>query len=201
MSDTRPDTLRILDLAQTTAAAVIARVGPDDLERPTPCDEWSVRNVIDKMTASTMVFTSFGRREAADPTLDLVHPRDVIGDDPLGAYQAAAAACRAAWRTPGALDGMAPSTIGEAKARAVLNARIFDTTILTWDVATACGLAHGIDDELATYVLRVARALVPAVRSHNEARYKPPVQLGDDQPVLDHLIAATGRDLNWHPPH
>ncbi len=200
MSEPRPDTLRILDLAQTTAAAVIARVDQDDLERPTPCDEWSVRNVIDKMTASTMVFTSFGLREPADPTLDLVHPRDVIGEDPLGAYQEAASACRAAWRRPGALEGMAPSTIGEAKARAVLNARIFDTTILTWDVATACGVPHGIDDELASYVLRVARALVPAVRSHNEARYKPPVELDDDVPVVERLIAATGRDLAWQPP-
>lgn len=200
MSDARPDTLHILDLAQTTAAAVIARVTADDTHRPTPCDEWSVIDVINKLTASTLVFTSFGRREAPDPTLDLVHPNHIVGDDPLGAYQAAAAACRSAWRTPGALEGMAPSTIGEAKARAVLNARIFDTTILTWDIAMACGIAHGIDDPLATYVLRVAQALVPAVRAHNEARYKPPMALDETAPAVDRMIAATGRDLGWRPP-
>ena len=148
MSDDRPDTLHILDLAQTTAAAVIARVVPGDHDRPTPCDEWSVIDVINKMTASTRLFTSFGLRETPDPTLDLIHPKHIVGDDPLGSFQDAAMACRAAWRTPGALDGLAPSTIGEAKARAVLNARIFDTTILTWDVAKGCGLAHGIDGRL-----------------------------------------------------
>lgn len=201
MTDTRPDPLRILDLAQTTAAAVIARISPDQLDLPTPCDEWSVRDIINKMVASTRVFTSFGLREKPDPTLDLVHPKEIIGDDPLGAFWTDALACRDAWRVPGALDGMAPSTIGEAKARAVLNARIFDTTVLTWDIATACGLPHGIDDELATYVLRVAKALVPAVRAKNAARYKDAVEVDHTASPLIDLIATTGRDPEWMPQH
>lgn len=189
----------MLDLAQTGAAAVIAQIHPGDLGRPTPCDEWSVLDIINKMTASTIVFTAFGLREQPREDLDLVHPKHIVGDDPVGAYLEAAAACRAAWRAPGALDGMALSTIGEAKARAVLNARIFDTTILTWDLARASGTNEPITDELATYVLRVALALVPAVRSHNEARYKPPSDLGPDAPVVDRLVAATGRDPHWTP--
>lgn len=197
---TRPDPLRMLDLAQTGAAAVIARVEPGRLDDPTPCDLWSVVDVIDKLTASTILFTAFGRRETPPEGLDLINPRHIVGEDPLGSYSSAAAECRAAWRTPGALDGMAPSTIGEAKARAVLNARIFDTTILTWDIATACALPHLITDDLARHVLRVAKALVPAVRSHNEARYKPPVELAETAPLVDQLVSATGRDPGWVPP-
>lgn len=197
MSDPRPDTLHMLDLAQTAAAAVIARVQRDQLPWPTPCDLWTVGDVINKLTASTRVFTSFGLREQPDPSLDLVHPTDIVGDDPLGVYTQAASACRAAWRMPGAVDGMALSTIGEAKARSVLNARIFDTTILTWDIATGCGLPHLITDELATYVLRVAQALVPAVRAHNEARYKQPVELGETEAMVVRLVAATGRNPAW----
>ena len=197
MSDPRPDTLHMLDLAQTAAAAVIARVQRDQLLWPTPCDLWTVGDVINKLTASTRVFTSFGLREEPDPSLDLVHPTHIVGDDPLGVYTQAATACRAAWRIPGAVDGMALSTIGEAKARSVLNARIFDTTILTWDVATGCGLAHLITDELATYVLRIAQALVPAVRAHNEARYKQPVELDETEAMVVRLVAATGRNPAW----
>lgn len=193
----RPDPLRMLDLAQTGAAAVIARVERADWHRPTPCDEWSVTNVIDKLTASTIMFTSFGRRETPDPTLDLINPRHIVGDDPLGAYLDAAAGCRIAWRAPGALDGMAGSTIGPAKARAVLNARIFDTTVLTWDIATACRQEHLIAEELARYVIRVAKALVPAVRAQSPERYRAPVPVGADAPVVDQLIATTGRSLTW----
>ena len=200
MSDPRPDSLHMLDLAQTAAAAVIARVHQDQLSAATPCDLWTVGDVINKLTASTRVFTSFGLREQPDPDLDLVHPTDIVGDDPLGVYSDAAMACRVAWRAPGAIDGMALSTIGEAKARSVLNARIFDTTILTWDIATGCALPHLITDNLATYVLRVAQALVPAVRSHNEARYKEPVDLGEAEPIVRRLIAMTGRDLGWSRP-
>ena len=60
-------------------------------------------------------------------------------------------------------------------------------------------MPHGISDELATYVLRIAKALVPAVRSHNEARYKSPVDLDDDQPPVRRMVAATGRDPEWQP--
>ncbi len=195
----RPDTLAMLDLAQTAAAYVVARVDRTQWDLPTPCTEWSVIDIINKLTASTTMFTSFGLREQPDPGLDLINPNHVVGEDPLGAYEREAAACRAAWRQPAALEGMATSTIGEAKARAVLNARIFDTTILTTDIAAACGLAHGIDDELAAYVLRIAKALVPAVRSASPERYQDPVELGSETPVVDQMIAATGRDPHWQP--
>ena len=126
----RHDPLWILDLTQTRAAAVIAAISARQLQLSTPCDDWNVADIINKMVASTQMFTSFGRREQPDPDLDLVNPKDIIGDDPLGAFLEAAAACRAAWRADGAMDGMALSTIGEAPAKAVLHARIFDTTIL-----------------------------------------------------------------------
>jgi len=193
----RPDTLVMLDQAQTAAAYVIARIDKDQWDASTPCSEWSVIDVINKLTASTMVFTSFGLRESPDPTLDLIHPTHIVGDDPLAAYQREAEACRKAWRVPGALEGMATSTIGEAKARAVLNARIFDTAILTTDLAAACGLPHGIDDSLAAYVLRIARALVPAVRSASPARYGDPLELDPAEPLAEQMIAATGRDPHW----
>ena len=194
-----PDPLRILDLAQTRAASVIGSVRDEQLDLATPCDEWSVRDVINKLVASTLLFASFGRREEGDPSLDLIHPKDLIGTDPLGTFSQAAATCREAWREIGALDGMATSTIGEAKARSVLNARIFDTTVLSWDISSACALPCLIDEEQATYVLRVAQALVPAVRSHNKERYKDSVEVNEDASTLTQLIAVTGRNPFWKP--
>ena len=87
---TFPDPLRILDLAQTRAASVLASVNHDQLDLPTPCDEWSVRDVINKLVASTLLFASFGRREDGDTNLDLINNRDLIGDDQLGTFSSAA---------------------------------------------------------------------------------------------------------------
>ncbi len=196
----RPDPLHLLDLAQSRAAALIADLGPDDWARPTPCDRWSVRDVTNKVVAATTLFAAFGRREVPDPMPDLVDPAEVLGDDPLAAFWDAAVACRAAWRRPGALDGEAPSTVGRFGAVAVLNARIFDTTILTTDLAAACGLDHRIDDVQAAYVLRVARALVPTVRAVSPDRYADPSYPGADAPLVAQMIAATGRDHAWAPP-
>lgn len=195
----RPDPLWILDLAQTRAAALIAAVTHDQLDLATPCDEWTVRDVINKMVASTWMFASFGKREQPDPALDLIDPKHIIGEDPLGAYQAAAAACRTAWRADGALEGMALSTVGEAPAKAVMHGRVFDTTILCWDIAAGTGLPHGIDEIQANYVTRIARALVPLVRSSSPERYKVEIETPADADPVATLVGLTGRDPNWSP--
>ena len=192
-----PDPLRMLDLSQTRAAAVIASISNDQMSLATPCDLWDVKDVINKHVASTRLFTGFGLRQQPDPSLDLINPKDLIGDDPVGVYLAAAKECRDAWRAPGALDGLATSTIGEAKARAVLNARIFDTTVLTWDISQACDIDHLIDDEQAGYVLFVAERLVPAVRSQSPERYKEEVTDVIGTTTVDQLIAITGRNPSW----
>lgn len=187
----------MLDLSQNRAAAVIASISNDQMSLATPCDLWDVKDVINKLVASTRLFTGFGLRQQPDPSLDLINPKDLIGDDPVGVYLAAAKECRDAWRTPGALDGLATSTIGEAKARAVLNARIFDTTVLTWDISQACDVDHLIDDEQAGYVLFVAERLVPAVRSQSPERYKEEVTDVIGTTTVDQLIAITGRNPSW----
>ncbi len=191
------DPLRMLDLSQTRAAAVIASVSPDQMFLPTPCDLWDVKDVINKLVASTRLFTGFGLRQPADPSLDLINPKDLIGDDPVGVYLSAAKECRDAWRSPRALDGLATSTIGEAKAKAVLNARIFDTTVLTWDISQACNIDHHIDEEQAGYVLFVAERLVPAVRTQSPERYKEEVIGEAGTTTVDKLIGVTGRNPNW----
>lgn len=192
-----PNPLRFLDLAQSRAAAVISTIRSDQLALPTPCDLWSVRDIVNKLVASTRLFTCFGLRQVADQTLDLINPKDLIGDDALGAYTNAAIECRNAWRTPGALEGMATSTIGEAKAKAVLNARIFDTTVLTWDISKACHVDHHIDEEQAAYVLYIAERLVPAVRSQSPERYKEAISSIDGSTTIVKLVSTTGRDPNW----
>ena len=56
----RLEPLDALDRAQTTAAAVIARIGTDDWQRPTPCDEWSVRDIVNKAGGRVGIATKPG---------------------------------------------------------------------------------------------------------------------------------------------
>ena len=79
----------------------------------------------------------------------------------------------------------------------MLNARIFDTTVLTWDISQACDIDHHIDEEQAGYVLYVAERLVPAVRTQSPERYKKEVTGGAGTTTVDKLIGVTGRNPNW----
>ena len=82
--------------------AVIASVRPDDMDRPTPCDAWTLRNLLNHVIGGAMMFAdAFG----GGPVLDISGQLpDVVGDDPSGAFGAAATRFGEALQQPGAAE-------------------------------------------------------------------------------------------------
>ena len=74
----RLEPLVALDLAQTGAAWLIAHLTDADWHRPTPCDEWSVRDIVNKMTASTL---DVRRVRPPGAARSAVRPRPPTGAD------------------------------------------------------------------------------------------------------------------------
>ena len=54
---------------------MIASVSREQMFLPTPCDLWDVKDVINKLVASTRLFTGFGLRQPPDHSLDLINPK------------------------------------------------------------------------------------------------------------------------------
>src|SRR3954447_13564667 len=93
---------------------VVAAVKPDQLDEPTPCSEWKVRDLLNHMIGTAQFFTSaaMGVRSTVSP---FGLPDDVIGNDPQAAYDKARTELLAAWRKRGA-EGTVPLLQGEAPA-------------------------------------------------------------------------------------
>ena len=82
---------------------VVSGIGPEQLDLPTPDQEWDVRALLNHLVSGNL----WAAELAAGKTIDEVGDRldgDVLGDDPLAAYDRSAGAAGAAFEAPGALD-------------------------------------------------------------------------------------------------
>ena len=87
----------LADLGRALAAteAVVAGIGPDQWPTPTPCTELDVHGVLNHLVLGNLLFAAIVGGEPR-PVLGADH----LGDDPLAAYQRAAAQLREAFAAP-----------------------------------------------------------------------------------------------------
>jgi hypothetical protein len=88
-------------------ADLIANIRPDQWNAPTPCTEWTVRDVVNHLVATNLVFAAL---IGDDPMPE--RGADHLGNDPVEAYSASA--------EPQSVDGTAPASTG---SRAFANGR------------------------------------------------------------------------------
>ena len=161
------------DRAAAVADSVIAAVKPDQLDDPTPCTEWSVRQLISHVVTGNLMFTSM---VTGGPRPD--RNQDQLGDDPLGAFRATARDLRAAFSAEGALDRTYLTPFGEGPGAVLVNMRVVEMTVHSWDIAKATGQSTELDPPLAEWGLRSLRDALPADRAGspfgaaNSPRYK-----------------------------
>jgi uncharacterized protein (TIGR03086 family) len=204
--------IRELDRRAVEATgAFLATAGPADLDRPTPCAGWTLRDLTEHLVGQNPGFAAAARGEGAD--LAVWRPRSV-GDDPAGAYRASADDVIAAFAADGALDsGWALPEIrdgGTFPGRIGMSFHFVDYVVHAWDVAATLGLdpmpdpdepgAAGLDVELVSSALPVAERVPDDPESRAPGRaFRPALRSGPDDPALHRLLRILGRDPAWKP--
>ena len=69
----------------------------------------------------------------------------------------------------------------------------FGLLVHGWDYAAAIGHTPDVPDSLANYVLDLAKKIVTPERRAN-GEFGAPVEIDDNAPAIDRLVAFTGRD-------
>jgi uncharacterized protein (TIGR03086 family) len=148
----------------------------------TPGKEYDVSQLADHLMRSLAIVGS-----AAGAQLP---PRDL--DAPLETQVAdAAQAVLEAWRRRG-LDGMVELNTDQVPAAMPVGILSLEFLVHAWDFAIATGRQVVVSEPVSDYVLEVAgKVITPAAR--NYAGFAEPVAIGSCAPVLDRLIACTGR--------
>ena len=202
-ADPRPAITRALDLAATT----VAGVRQDQLDLPTPCDEFDVHGLLAHLVFVAERVASFGRG---------IHPKDgpvPNADRPFeawaSAFRAAADDVAVAWADDALLarDIVLPwTTMTGSFALATYTAEI---TTHTWDLATATDQAVVWDDDVVAIGLAAMRLELPiADRTPIWAAAKASwpaggpawvdpfanaVDVDGDAPLVEQLVAWCGR--------
>ena len=104
----------VADLGRAFEAVgeLIARIEPRQWEAPTPCTEWTARDVVAHLVGLNLVFTALLEGGPMPDRQD-----DPLGADPLAAYRTSAAAVTAAFGAPGVLDKTFSGPLGDDPTR------------------------------------------------------------------------------------
>ncbi|MET9020667.1 TIGR03086 family metal-binding protein [Actinopolymorpha sp. NPDC004070] len=126
-------------------------VRPEQWSDPTPCTEWNVRLLVNHMAGGNLNYV--GLVEGAT-SADFLRRRDqdVLGEDPVGAYDRSVRACAEAFSRPGALQRTLDYPLGEVTARQALAVRVTDSAVHTWDLARALDVDDRLDPGLVAWI-------------------------------------------------
>lgn len=166
--------------------SLIAGLTADQRDHVTPCDEWTVHDLIAHMCGGGhMIAGALLGEQPPDPA------PDHLADGPAAGWAAAAAHVRAA-ATREVLAANHQMPFGEMSGEAALSVIVADHLTHGWDLARASGQDFTIDDDLAAWALATWQMVVPA-EGRTGPGFKAAVPVGDDASALDRLVAYTGR--------
>lgn len=137
--------------AQDAFAGVLAKVSPDQFGAPTPCSEWTVRDLIEHVIGGNEHVGLW----AGSPVQPPARP-----DDLVAAHRTAAAAAQQVFVEPGGMSTMFKLPFGEIPGQMFIGMRTSDVLTHAWDLATATGQSTDLDPELAAEQLAAVRAFV-----------------------------------------
>jgi uncharacterized protein (TIGR03086 family) len=165
-------------------------VGAGQWDADTPCEDWSVRDLVNHLTSEHLWAPELFAGAALSDVGDRFDG-DVLGGDPVAAWERAAAGSRAAFHADGALDRTVHTSSGPTPAREYAWQMVSDLAVHAWDLARGIGADDDIDPELAQ---AVHDAMAPHVGDwQGYGIFAPPVPVPDDAPVQDRLVALLGR--------
>jgi len=187
---TESDLLARFDRAAAAAGAVFEGVKPEQLDDPSPCTEWTVRQLMNHVVGGTRQFISM---MTGGGQLD--RSQDFLGDDPSGAFRAAATELRGLFAADGALEKIVQTPFGPNPAAMLVGMRVNEMLIHGWDLAKATGQSTDLDPELAESCIAGFKAARAGGRGKGMFADEQPAP--DDAPAAGRLAAVAGRSLTW----
>jgi len=172
-----------LEQTFTHARGVIAEVEPDQHADKTPCEEWTVRDLLAHMIG---VVDGMGAAAGGRPP-----SRFVLSTDPVGQFDEAARGALVAWRTPGVLERVIDAGAGPMPGSVLASINLLDTATHTWDLATATGQPTELPDAVAAAAMEASRAIVsPELRP---GRFGPELPAPAGASPTQRLVTFLGR--------
>jgi len=185
--------LDALALARSEFARRVRLVAADDWQRPTPCDGWTVRDLVlhvvggDRMSAALVRGATREEATAVRTNVDL-------GDDAVATFDKEADDVAAAFAEPGAFERNIPHPAGiDMPGAQLFGFRVGEYVLHGWDLARAIGADENLDQTIVHEVWNALSPMGAMIANSGVYGDGPTGQLGDDVPLQDRLLDLTGR--------
>ena len=161
---------------------VVAGITPDQLDNPTPCDDFTVRGVLEHMIGGATVFAAVYRgQEPPDPDLN-----NLLGD-----FEPVIGDLFTAISAPGALDRTVAAPFGEVSGETFARFVVLDGLVHGYDLATATGQPYAPSDELVAEADAFAHQTLDPLRDGQTFAAATEAAAGASR--IERLAAYTGR--------
>ncbi|HWI02516.1 MAG TPA: TIGR03086 family metal-binding protein [Acidimicrobiales bacterium] len=184
------DVVGLVRRAALGTAALVHATSSDQYAAPTPCTDWTVRDLLTHLIAGNVKYLEIGRgtewaRGAPDIFLD---------DDPGEMYRRTMDAMLEAWEQPGALDRETALPVGRGRTESALYLHLGETLVHGWDLARATGQPPPWDAEVVEASHDQFRSWLPAQRPPGSP-FADAAAVTPDAAPIDRLAAYLGRDV------
>jgi uncharacterized protein (TIGR03086 family) len=184
-----------LEPAARRMARLVGAVPADALDHPTPCERYSVGDLLDHIGGSVLAFTGAARKTPLEgsPSGDASR----LAPDWRTRIPSDLEALAEAWHQPEAWTGMTRAGGVDLPGDVAGVVALDELVIHGWDLAKAIGQPAGYDGP----GLEAVHGMVQQFRGAGvEGLFGPPVAVPDDAPLLDRILGLAGRDPAWRTP-
>jgi len=186
----------MIDLAMACkrTSDVLMNVTDEQLNGATPCEKLTLRELVGHVGGLALAFAAAARKEFGELTDTPPVEGAPLDEDWRTTYPARLADLAQAWREPSAWEGMTRAGGVDFPAEVGGIVALTEVVIHGWDVAAATGQDYDVDRATLDAVLPHVTAI--AAEGPTEGLFGAAVPVADDAPVLDRVIALSGREPN-----
>jgi uncharacterized protein (TIGR03086 family) len=185
-----------LDLPEVHARALdharrsVGGVAPEQWDAPSDCEDWTVRELVNHVVTGNYWAAELGSGLTIEDVGDRLDG-DVLGTDPLRAYDDSAIVAAAVFRAPGAMEKPCAVSYGPVPGSVYCGHRLIDVLIHGWDVATSTGQETTLDPDLVEACWEVLEPQLAMLQG--SGAFGTEVEVPADAGRQTKLLAVLGR--------
>jgi uncharacterized protein (TIGR03086 family) len=176
-----------LEVSLEVTGSTFDGITADQWDLPTPCTEWTVRQVAEHLIGGNDLFT----RALGGDAPGLPPGGAALPD----AYRESAARLLAAFRRPGVMDRVVQVPFGSVPGAVALGLRVTEILVHGWDLAQATGQTPAFPEEVAEQALAFTAPMLERIPPDRQP-FGPPQPVDPGAPAIDRLAACLGRTVS-----
>ncbi|MER5383201.1 TIGR03086 family metal-binding protein [Streptomyces sp. NPDC002688] len=189
--------IELLTRAHARLRDVVAGVPEGAWGAPTPCGEWTVRQVLNHARLDQQAYGA-AVTGSGWPDADPFHPVDGLEADAAAALDKVLADVAAVYGGLSADAEEVATPLGPLPFRVAAAAGAMDAAVHAWDIAVATGQESPLDDDLAAGIGLAADRLADHLRDAFGV-FAAAREVPEGAGRAEALLAFLGRDPQWTP--